>query len=388
VLFRHAGLDIGRFTPVASNRVPPVPTEERGTWEGTLPDGHDTPVRLEAGAYAGRPVYFEIIAPWTDERFGPSFRFRIAAVTVVGTLLIWSAIVARRNVRLGRADRRRAFRSAVVMSLSSFIANGLFLHDMWELTPIVGRGLVFAWACANGIVFWTLYTAAEPYVRRLWPEMLVGWSRLLSGRLRDPLVGRDVLVGTLAGIVATATMHLNVLVNQQAGLPPPLLVPWSPPVLPALVMGGRFAASVVPGTLFFAVGWGLFVGTSLVLLTVILRGRLRGAVALSLFLTLQTFASGVGTGSPLDLAFAGIPAIISVIVLVRFGLLAVMVHFVPRLLLTSVALHFGSAAPYVASSYMLVAIVVAMAFYGFHAALDGRTIFSDTIFREQPRAVR
>jgi hypothetical protein len=42
---------------------------------------------------------------------------------------------------------------------------------------------------------WLLYVAIEPFIRRLRPSSLVSWSRLLAGRLSDPAVGRDVLVG-------------------------------------------------------------------------------------------------------------------------------------------------------------------------------------------------
>jgi hypothetical protein len=45
------------------------------------------------------------------------------------------------------------------------------------------------------------YLGLEPYVRRRWPTMLISWSRLLAGKFRDPLVGRDVLFGILIGIV-------------------------------------------------------------------------------------------------------------------------------------------------------------------------------------------
>lgn len=42
---------------------------------------------------------------------------------------------------------------------------------------------------------WVTYMAIEPYVRRVWPRMLVGLVRLLSGRLRDPAVrsGGDIV---------------------------------------------------------------------------------------------------------------------------------------------------------------------------------------------------
>ena len=50
----------------------------------------------------------------------------------------------------------------------------------------------------------TLYLAVEPFVRRVWPTMLVSWSRLLSRTRttwRDPVIGRSVLAGLVAGVV-------------------------------------------------------------------------------------------------------------------------------------------------------------------------------------------
>ena len=41
--------------------------------------------------------------------------------------------------------------------------------------------------------------AVEPFARRTWPKLLISWQRLLNGRFRDPLVGRDVLLGGLVG---------------------------------------------------------------------------------------------------------------------------------------------------------------------------------------------
>ena len=50
------------------------------------------------------------------------------------------------------------------------------------------------------------YVAVEPFTRRYWPTLMVSWQRLLSGRLRDSLVGRDVLFGVLAGAISTALL--------------------------------------------------------------------------------------------------------------------------------------------------------------------------------------
>jgi hypothetical protein len=43
--------------------------------------------------------------------------------------------------------------------------------------------------------------AFEPYVRRHWPYAIISWSRFLSGRLRDPLVGGHILIGVTYGAV-------------------------------------------------------------------------------------------------------------------------------------------------------------------------------------------
>jgi len=39
-------------------------------------------------------------------------------------------------------------------------------------------------------VGWLMYAALEPYVRRFWPDGILGWTRLMSGYIRDPRVGR------------------------------------------------------------------------------------------------------------------------------------------------------------------------------------------------------
>jgi serine/threonine-protein kinase len=60
-----------------------------------------------------------------------------------------------------------------------------------------------------------MYLAIEPFVRKRWPHALIGWNRILEGRWKDPLVGRDLLVGVLfaAGLslIRTATLLLEVM---------------------------------------------------------------------------------------------------------------------------------------------------------------------------------
>jgi hypothetical protein len=64
-LFVEARLDPAKFSPVETLPVVPVFADTRAAWAGPAPDGSGVPLRIEAAAVAGRPVYFRIIAPWT-----------------------------------------------------------------------------------------------------------------------------------------------------------------------------------------------------------------------------------------------------------------------------------------------------------------------------------
>jgi len=46
-----------------------------------------------------------------------------------------------------------------------------------------------------------LYLSVEPAVRRFWPQAIISWTRLLSGKVNDPLVGQDALYGVVLGLV-------------------------------------------------------------------------------------------------------------------------------------------------------------------------------------------
>ena len=54
-------------------------------------------------------------------------------------------------------------------------------------------------------------------MRRTWPRSLIGWTRLLAGRFRDPMVGREVLFGTIIGIVAYQGYWLSAALGLRLG---------------------------------------------------------------------------------------------------------------------------------------------------------------------------
>src|SRR6185436_14495337 len=235
------------FHAVTPRWTPRGDADARSAWEGPLPDVPDVTIRVEAAAYHGRPIFFSVLPPWTTPgRVGgqaPTAIDRLltgAAVLVAFTLLVAAAMLARRHLRSGRGDRGGAFRTAAVMFVTlgtGFLLGSRFQSDLaaeYELLGVIAAITVYV-----ALNVWLFYLALEPYVRRFYPQLLIGWTRALSGRVRDPLVGRDVLVGAAAGTIGAFLIASRELVPHVLGSP--LAAPQLPSAL--MLMGTRFALS-------------------------------------------------------------------------------------------------------------------------------------------------
>ena len=117
--FREAGLDMANFQPVASTWVPLHAYDARAAWDGADPAQPDSKIHVEAAAFHGRLIYFETIYPWDQParqeqppESGSSRALTFILITVYLIVLLGSALLARRNLRLGRGDRRGAARVA------------------------------------------------------------------------------------------------------------------------------------------------------------------------------------------------------------------------------------------------------------------------------------
>src|SRR5262249_57534888 len=68
---------------------------------------------------------------------------------------------------------------------------------------------VFGLAGYHGTILVLIYLGMEPALRRRWPWRITAWNRALAGRLRDPLVGRGLLVGGAGGAAAVPLARLG-----------------------------------------------------------------------------------------------------------------------------------------------------------------------------------
>jgi serine/threonine-protein kinase len=378
-LLAEADLEISKLTNTHTRWTPPVYADVRAAWEGALPDQASTHIRVEAGAYHGKPAYFQIVGPWTRPArmrpFQETFLARVSGIigpALLLAVLVGGLMLARRNLRLGRGDRRGAFRLA---SYVFSVAMLIWVLGASHVPTVSGEFGLFAssvaFALLSACVLWLVYIALEPYVRRRWPDMIISWSRLLAGRHRDPLVGRDILIGGLCGIVWTVADPLYHLLPEWLGLAPQAPHPFTPRML----LGVRRFMSEILSTHLFTVVFVMFLCFVLVLLRIILR---RQSLAVSLFFLVFTFFSATGAGNPyINLAYAAASAAIVSVTLIRFGLLATMVAFLFQSVLLSYPITFDFSTWYAGLSLLGLVLVMCLAAYGFYLSLAGRPLLKE-----------
>ena len=207
--FAAAGLDVREWTESSPAHTPLFFADTHAAWVPRA--GSRSPIRVEAASFEGRAVEFRLIFPWTPpERSAQSRRSDAQRAADVGRVLIFSAmlvagtLVARRNLRLDRADRVGAIRVAALtatLMMLTWLIDEHHVPTIWELMLFVMAAGTAGFFSAVVALF---YLGLEPYVRRTWPRVLVSWSRLVAGGIGDRLVASDVLVGCASGVLVAA----------------------------------------------------------------------------------------------------------------------------------------------------------------------------------------
>jgi len=379
-LFTEAGLDPAAFKADEPTWTPRFYADSRAAWEGVHPQRSDLRLHVEAAAHLGRPVYFEVLGPWSKplrmeplDTGGQGSVAETIAVVVLLLIFLLGVLVARRNLRLGRGDRRGAFTLGLYFFLTNTLVWALTAHhvpslarEVWgNLVPGLGEALFQAgWV-------WLLYIALEPSVRRMWPDRIISWSRLLVGRLRDPLVGRDLLVGGVFGVASALLAQLHYFAPTWLGLPPP--IPMETP-LDAL-LGFRHCITDLLDIQNAAV----LTGMAMLFILVLMRGVLRAqwaAVGAFFLLFMVIWSSDFESNHrSVDLILRGLTVATFTLVLVRFGFLATIVHFFVAGVLTDYPITLDLSAWYVGASWFALLAVIAVAVHGFYASLGGRPFF-------------
>jgi hypothetical protein len=291
-------------------------------------------------------------------------------------MLAGGILLARRNLRANRSDRRGAARFGIGMTAASVGFN--LLRATHAANPgLEGQQIVgaLAFGAFTGGMVWIYYLAIEPYARRFWPDALLGWTRLLSGHIRDPRVGRELVIGMACGAAGVCIDLLKLV---------PMALGWRIPELP---LGN--ALPYLDGVPSLFARWldvaiaAVTSALAIALLFLVLRLLLKrprtalvvGFLVLLLILNGGTIISGNWFDRFNNLAFT----LLLTFVLQRFGLLATATTLFVDNIVSGVPLTTDLSAwwsaPMIASLLMLMAV----ACFAYFAARAGQPLFGQLL---------
>jgi len=398
-LLTAAGLDPDRLQPAAPEWTPPVFADRRAAWIHDDAGGFPGLYRVEAAALRGRPVAFRILPsePTTprpranaeEARRGPSAMSTLVHDLGFGAVMIGVLWLARRRLREQLADRPAAFRLALFVFVAR-ILGGLFgARHVWSPLELDLTLAVLSRALLSAAMVWIIYIAVEPWVRYYSVDLSASWIRLMYGRLRDPLVGRDLAVGGLFGLAILSWARLYVLVPSWLGLSPPRLDRLS--TLVGMLAQDEIelqmeALGSVPRALSmgaYALVHGVLAAFLLVSALVLLRRALVFPwLSRSTGFVLYLILIFPEAGNPaLDLVWAVGTAALGFTVLYRFGFLPFATAMVFAWVLSSHPLTLDPGSWAFESALVPLLLTLGISLWGFRAALGGQSPLPVGLFR-------
>ena len=384
-LFRLAGLDISKFQTTPSQWTPPSAYDERRAWAGTYPAFPQIPIRVEAATFQGKPVYFQVVSPWTtplSEPWQPSGLQKFGSWLLIGlffAILLIAAILALKNLRHGRGDKKGAFRLAVFFFVMRMIFWLLTTHHVpvtneFQLL-VTGLQSALFWSCVMGL----LYLALEPYLRRRWPQKIVSWSRLAAGDFRDPMIGRDILIGGVLGALCITLMYSrggiayvtgrNIMPDPVDGLETPLT---GVSAISQLIIN-QVSASLVQA---------LMIVFLLLLLSLVLRKDWLGIAVGSLIIVALFVTPVLGFHPPFAIVLTILTVLVFIVCALRFGVVALFITLTVFHLWIFFPITTDFSAWYATTFGLDLVFLIALVVYGYYLSLGGQPMFSGSLLRE------
>jgi serine/threonine-protein kinase len=388
-IFKEAGFNLADFQPAEPQWTPRRAFDEQRAFAGKYPEQPDIAIRVEAAAYRGRLVQFEIVEPWSEPAGQISSQDSLTSdvpgiilLTIFFTVLIISTGLAVKNARGGRSDLRGAFRVTLFLFALRMITWAFQTHHIASTDEV--------WLVLSGLqssLFWSffaglMYLAFEPYLRKHAPERVISWNRLLAGDWRDPLVGRDVLIGAAAALIFLVLGSLRYFIPVWFG---------EPPLIPHIISspGGAalFGIRGFPILFLSQVGASLvqaFMVSFLILFfSLLLRRKWLGNAAVWLMLFAFAVSGDIADGRPLSGMFwSVVMPTFMVLTAARFGVLAMMSGLVFYHLIVFYPITTELSAWYAGDFILCAVSLAALAIYGFYTSLAGQKIFEAKFLKD------
>ena len=402
-LLQRAGLAELELVEAQAPRASPTHSDEARLWEVRAPEADGGEFVAEARGFRGRPVHFQM--RWDRESKVGGASALSTAASIVGKafglfgLVLWpvilfaSAVLAIRNVRAGRGDRGGAMRAGLLMfglyAVAEVANVRLGERGLAEVLAELSGGRSVGHALLHGFQIWLCYLAMEPYVRRIWPRLLVAWVRLMSGRWRDPLIGREVLVGLSLGMVIYLGFAATDRIAEWFGLANFAPIPHFYPLVS--VSGPALQLYTLCLSMTAAL---LLVMFELVLLLIF--RMLTGRTWLALLIVVALYAVGSRTwffgvpyagATPMltTVLWALMYAVVIAVCLLRFGLVCALSAHVGSDLVAWIIGTLDLRDWYAAPMGVVLVVLGALVAYGVWVSLAGQPILKDMLAEPQPK---
>ena len=222
-----------------------------------------------------------------------------------------------------------------------------------------------------GVVTGPIYSARAVRGRR-WPQTLIASSTILAGRVRDAVVGRDVLVGAVVGAATGVLGEFVGLWMKRSGA-------WAPDLGKVeTLMGARATLALCLSIVPHAIRETLFFFFLIFLFRVLLRKQWLAAIAFALCLSVLSLAAPV---HPVLIASFNFAAFLALAYLVlRWGVLAFATAQMVSVLTSIVPLTSRPDAWYFGSTLFILAVTVGLAGWAFKTSLGNRALWKDELF--------
>ncbi|HEY1483169.1 MAG TPA: hypothetical protein VGF19_10610, partial [Candidatus Acidoferrum sp.] len=274
------------------------------------------------------------------------------------------------NVKAGRGDLKGARRLTVFVVAVGMVNWVLLAHHVASTMESVLFILALSVSLFWGMVTWLLYAALEPYVRKYWPNTLISWSRMLSGQFKDPVFARDVLLGTLFGLLSALLEQLQPFVESWLGKAPGRPIGLNNTYAFEGLRGG---IATVLSQASFSFSSALLIFFMFFILRRIFRVDWLAAAIMSLIFCLPS----LGAANPLIDALFTAPFFLAYLyVLQRFGLVALTVLYFIDQLADTMPLATPLGAWWTEGGVVAMIAILVVAVYAFHVSRAGKPIFA------------
>ena len=287
-------------------------------------------------------------------------------------ILVGAILLVLPASKVGSRDYKGGLKVAIVCFLGFSIAA---LIDANHFSTLEGETNViyqiFSFGLYLAVLIGTTYIALEPLARRFWAELLISWNRLLAGDFRDPLVGRDILVGGVFGVCNSLIQNFQnyfretILgrgeqINNRFFLEP--------------IDGWTGTVSRLLEGLAFPVLFGLGYLFLLLMLFIIFRNKKISIILFGIIIWLSTAIFAFQSGRWLPAIFALFTASITTFVIARFGLFAIITTIFYSALCSAYLLTFNTKSTLFSGTVIVFIFVFSLTTYGFFTSIAGKPI--------------